>query len=134
MPISKTLDYDGIIIEQDAGSFGRSTKTFIALEKVKATEVSKQGNTQKGVTQDSLSAAKISIAGLFRKINPNDEKFTKYIPKQFFGGNTYEKNNLEVRKSKDDTIYLSAVERGDMETAQRMVAEAERALLLRIRS
>ena len=27
-------------------------------------------------------------------------------------------------KSKDDTIYLSAVERGDMETAQRMVDEA----------
>lgn len=28
----KNSDYDGIIIEQDAGSFGRSTKTFIALE------------------------------------------------------------------------------------------------------
>ena len=33
-------------------------------------------------------------------------------------------NDPNARKSKDDTIYLSAVERGDMETAQRMVDEA----------
>ena len=34
---------------------------------------------------------------------------------------------LNGKKSKDDTIYLSAVERGDMDTAQRMVDEAARA-------
>lgn len=31
---------------------------------------------------------------------------------------------MDVRYSKDDTIYLSAVERGDMETSQRMEDEA----------
>ena len=52
----------------------------IALEKVKATEVSKQGNTENGVTQNSRSVASISIARLSAKINPNNVRFTKYIP------------------------------------------------------
>lgn len=42
----------------------------IALEKVKATEVSKQGNTKNGVTQNSRSVANISIAQLFKKSIP----------------------------------------------------------------
>ncbi len=88
----------------------------IALEKVKATEVSKQGDTENGVTQNSRSIANISIAQLFRKINPNDEQFTKYIPQQFLENNTEQLSR--------DADYLSAVERGDMETAQRMVDEA----------
>lgn len=39
----------------------------VALEKVKATEVSGQGNTENGVTQNSRSVANISIAQLFKK-------------------------------------------------------------------
>ena len=46
------------------------------------------------------------------------------IPQSTHNSNTPEENTLEGSKSKDDTIYLSAVERGDMETAQRMVDEA----------
>lgn len=52
----------------------------VALEKVKATEVSGQGNTNNGVTQNSRSVANISLAQLFRRINPNDKEFAKYIP------------------------------------------------------
>ena len=53
----KNSDYDGIIIEQDAGSFGRSTKTFIALD-----------NTQvKSATDNN---------GTFDKINP-DIRYSK---------------------------------------------------------
>ena len=55
----------------------------VALEKVKATEVSGQGNTNNGVTQNSRSVANISLAQLFRKINPNDKEFVKYIPDEF---------------------------------------------------
>ena len=46
----------------------------ISLENVKATEVSKQGNTENGVTQNSRSVAftTISIAQLFKNINPKD--------------------------------------------------------------
>ena len=55
----------------------------VALEKVKATEVSGQGNTNNGVTQNSRSVANISLAQLFRKINPNDKEFAKYIPDEF---------------------------------------------------
>ena len=46
----------------------------------------------------------------------NAEKNSESIEDEF--------NTPDARKSKDDTIYLSAVERGDMETAQRMVDEA----------
>lgn len=50
-----------------------------------------------------------------KKINPSQQ-------------NNSDTGNLSDKpgglKSKDDTIYLSAVERGDMETAQRMAEEA----------
>lgn len=60
----------------------------VALEKVKATEVSGQGNTNNGVTQNSRSVANISLAQLFRKINPNDKEFAKYIPDEFLENKT----------------------------------------------
>lgn len=60
----------------------------VALEKVKATEVSGQGNTNNGVTQNSRSVADISLAQLFRKINPNDKEFAKYIPDEFLENKT----------------------------------------------
>ena len=47
------------------------------------------------------------------------------IPQNIKNSKSKSKNNLKVSKSKDDMIYLSAVERGDMETAQRMVVEAQ---------
>lgn len=54
----------------------------IALERIKIDEVVKQGDTKIGVTQSSRSS-EISIADLFAKINPVDESFLKYVPKQF---------------------------------------------------
>lgn len=60
----------------------------VALEKVKATEVSGQGNTNNGVTQNSRSVANISLAQLFRRINPNDKEFAKYIPDEFLVNKT----------------------------------------------
>lgn len=54
----------------------------ISLNKIKTTEVSKQGNTETGVTQGSRSVT-ISIADIFKKINPSDKSFLKYIPDDF---------------------------------------------------
>ena len=54
----------------------------ISLEKIKKTEVSGQGNTENGVTQNSRSV-NISIARIFEKINPSDKNFIKYIPDGF---------------------------------------------------
>ena len=54
----------------------------ISLESIKKDEVVKQGNTETGVTQSSRSSV-ISVADLFAKINPIDERFLKYVPKQF---------------------------------------------------
>ena len=49
----------------------------VALNKIKKTEVWKQGNTINGVTQNSRSA-NISIAKIFEKINPSDEFLGKF--------------------------------------------------------
>ncbi|MDY4592966.1 MAG: hypothetical protein SO434_06170, partial [Eubacteriales bacterium] len=57
----------------------------IALESIKKEGVSEQGSTN-GVAQDSRPST-ISISDLFRKINPNEKDFTKYIPPQFFESN-----------------------------------------------
>ena len=47
--------------------------------KHKKDEVITQGNTINGVTQEARSFT-IMLADLFRKINPIDESFRKYIP------------------------------------------------------
>lgn len=54
----------------------------ISLEKIKKTEVWKQGNTENGVTQNSRSV-NISISKIFEKINPSEKSFLKYIPDGF---------------------------------------------------
>ena len=115
----------------------------IALEKIKATEVSGQGNTNNGVTQNSRSVANISLAQLFRKINPNDKQFIKYIPNRFLNKSQLEAKAVAIEedskkyadkktstqnnsgsgnlsdkpgglKSKDDTIYDGMFEDGDL--------------------
>ena len=53
----------------------------IALNKIKMTEVSKQGITQRGVAQNSRSV-NTSIADLAKKINSCDKSFLKYFPDQ----------------------------------------------------
>ena len=60
----------------------------IALESIKKDEVVAQGNTNNGVTQNSRSVANISLAQLFRRINPNDKEFAKYIPDEFLENKT----------------------------------------------
>ena len=63
----------------------------VALDSIKKNEVVKQGNTKNSVTQGSRSF-NISLSQLLKNINPKDENFIKYIPKQFFekgaGSNT----------------------------------------------
>ena len=54
----------------------------ISLEKIKMTEVLKQGNTENGVTQNSRSV-NVSLALIFAKINSSDKIFLKYIPDGF---------------------------------------------------
>ena len=84
----KKSKYDGVIIEQDSGSFGRSTKTYIAFD-----------NTQVKSATDNIG--------------------------------TYDRNNADINYSdRFDTDYLSAVERGDMKTAQKMVGKAARCVML----
>ena len=59
------------------------------------TEVSGQGNTVKGVTQNSRSV-NISISKLFEKINPSNKSFIKYIPNGFL--------NKEQLKAKEEAL------------------------------
>jgi len=73
----------------------------ISLEGIKKEEVIKQGNTNISVTQDSRSPT-ISIADLLSRINPKDERFAKYIPKQFFNQKSEGKDQKQVRVSFDE--------------------------------
>ena len=104
----------------------------ISLEKIKKTEVWKQGDTKNGVTQGSRSVD-ISIADIFRKINPSDKDFLKYIPDGFLddrqkaakNGALYsDRPSKKATYSNRDSSYMDAVDRGDMEAAQKMVDEA----------
>lgn len=64
----------------------------IALEGIKIDGIVKQGDARNGVAQQYSPPSDISISQFFKKINPSDESFTKYIPKQFL--ESEERNNL----------------------------------------
>ena len=94
----------------------------VSMEKIKMTELYARGNTDNGVTQLTRSV-NISIANIFSKINPSDKSFLKYIPDNFLNKEQM-KAKQDAIKEANDSDYKSAVERGDMVTAQRMVDEA----------
>lgn len=62
----------------------KPNKLYVAItsDKIKMTEVWKQGNTDNGVTQNSRSV-NISISYLFKKINSENKGLYKYIPLPF---------------------------------------------------
>ena len=59
----------------------------IALESIKKDEIVKQEVAKDGVARQYSPSSNISIADYFRKINPSDESFYKYIPKKFLKEN-----------------------------------------------
>lgn len=69
----------------------------IALESIKKDEVVKEGDTKNGVTQASRSSI-ISLSDLFANINPSDERFLKYVPKQFFEHMQYSDRDSQGRE------------------------------------
>ena len=97
----------------------------VALEKIEMTEVLGRGNTEDGVTQQPRSV-NISIANIFRKINTLDKSFLKYIPDGFLNEEQLRAKKQAIQEA-NDSDYMSAVKRGDMVTAQRMVDEAAKA-------
>lgn len=77
-----------------------------------------------------------SIADIFKNIITKDYKFLKYIPDRFLNDSQLKAKAVALEEDEKkytpkmqarDKSYLSAVERGDMETAQRMVDEAAKA-------
>ena len=52
MELLKEQGYDGVIIENDAGSFGRKTKALVALE---SWQVKAQRDTEEPVEQKAYS-------------------------------------------------------------------------------
>lgn len=75
----------------------------ISLEKIKRTEVWKQGDTETGVTQNSRSV-NISIAKIFEKINPSDKSFVKYIPDGFL--------NIDQKRAKEEALREDGMLKG----------------------
>ena len=71
----------------------------ISLNQIKKTEVWKQGITENGVAQNSRSV-NISISEYFRKINPLDESFLKYIPDGFLDAKQKEAKRIALEKEK----------------------------------
>ena len=79
----------------------------IVLESIKKDEVIKQGNTENGVTQSSRSST-ISLADLFEKINPADESFLKYVPRQFLESKSYVSDGLKTSREATATPITTA--------------------------
>ena len=103
----------------------------VALSKIEKTSVMDDTVLTKGERTRLLPAFDYSISDFIKKINPSDENFFKYIPDELLTdeqkdakASAIEKENAKYRRFSTDDSYLSAVERGDMKNAQRMVDEA----------
>ena len=86
-----------------------SLHVAIALENIqidklvnKKSGITTEGNTVSGVTQ-SAPPLNVKLSDLFANVNPKDDSFLKYVPKQFF-----ESNNAVVMKSSRNTSQHDA--------------------------
>ena len=75
----------------------------IALEGIKKDEVITQGDTENGVTQYAHSS-NISIADLFRNVNPIDGHFLKYLPDQFLSKEQIESKYKALSEDKASEV------------------------------
>lgn len=91
----------------------------IALESIKKDGVVVQEVVSNDVAQQVTRPSTISIPDLFRKINPSDESFLKYVPKKFLedgvrfrktNGDTTERNEVEIRRVTEETPKRSVSE------------------------
>lgn len=77
----------------------------VSLESIKKTEVSKQGTTENGVAQNSRSVT-YSICDLFKKINPKDVDFIKYLPNELLTYEQLKAKERYINVEKDRNSYL----------------------------
>ena len=99
-------DGENIIpVKLEVKEFSDKTNTLhvaIALERIKKNEIVKQEVATSGVARQYSPSFTISIADFLRKINPSDESFYKYIPKQFFEADTESMNVSDVKYALPD--------------------------------
>ena len=72
----------------------------VAMTKINEADVVEIATTVKGVEQPLLSTSNISIVDIFKKINPKDKNFLKYIPDEFL--------NAEQKTAKASALDIEA--------------------------
>nr|DAI05183.1 MAG TPA: Macoilin family [Caudoviricetes sp.] len=118
---------------------GRGNKLYLSVVLTKiSSEVLETGVPGKtGNVPPLFSEPTISLRQIFENVNPADGRFLKYVPDGFLNEAQKNAKAQALRKQEQeyagygakysDRDYLSAVESGDMETAQKMVEEAAKA-------
>lgn len=112
----------------------------VAMTKIEAGVLgSAPGNIQ---APSLIPASEYSLAEIFSKINPQDKHFLKYLPDGFLSSEQIEAKGAAVAEdasrimgyrtdqkklSDRNSRYMESVNRGDMETAQKMVDQAAKA-------
>lgn len=79
------------------------------MTKINEADVVEIATTVKGVEQPLLSTSNISIVNIFKKINPQDKNFLKYIPDEFL--------NAEQKKAKASALDIEAEKYGKKDNA-----------------
>lgn len=118
---------------------GRGNKLYLSVVLTKiSSEVLETGVPGKtGNVPPLFSEPTISLRQIFENVNPADGRFLKYVPDGFLNEAQKNAKAQALRQQEQeyagygakysDRDYLSAVESGDMETAQKMVEEAAKA-------
>ena len=109
----------------------------VVLTKIEAEVLGTTSASNAGGPLSLLSASAISLRQIFENVNPADGRFLKYVPDGFLNEAQKDAKAQALRQQEQeyagygtkfsDRDYLSAVESGDIETAQKMVEEAAKA-------
>lgn len=109
----------------------------VVLTKIEAEVLGTTSASNAGGPLSLLPASAISLRQIFENVNPADGRFLKYVPDGFLNEAQKNAKAQALRQQEQeyagygakysDRDYLSAVESGDMETAQKMVEEAAKA-------
>ena len=101
----------------------------IALESIKKDGIVRQEVAENGVARQVPPPSDISIAEFFKKINPLDESFYKYIPKPFFEAKiSYSKKTSKATMVADPQKTQAASEAQQLRQTNRQLVRENRSL------
>ena len=97
----------------------------VAMTQIKEAGVAETATTENGVEQNLLPASEYSIADIFKKINPVDKNFLKYVPDEFLNQEQINAKNEALAEEQRKYNGMQYSRKGDVTDVNSVLSENE---------